>query len=58
MKPGIFDLLDIGGNVYQGVIDIVSWYLFEEELDLDAIWELAQRYRASIMEALLLCPQI
>lgn len=37
MKPGIFDFLDIGGNVNHGDIDIVSWYLFEEELDLDAI---------------------
>lgn len=31
------DVFDIGGKVDHGDIDIVSWYLFEEELDLDAI---------------------
>jgi hypothetical protein len=34
---GILDLFDIGGKVNHGDIDIVSWDLFKEELDLDAI---------------------
>lgn len=37
MAPCILDIFDIGGNVNHGDIDIISWHLFEEELDLDAI---------------------
>lgn len=37
MTPGILDIFDIGGEVNHGDIDIVSWDLFTEELDLDAI---------------------
>ena len=40
MTPGILDIFDIGGEVNHGDIDIVSWDLFTEELDLDAIWTL------------------
>ena len=34
---GILDIFDIGGNVNSGDIDIVSWDLFSEELDLSVI---------------------
>lgn len=37
MSSGLLDIFDIGGNVDHGDIDIVSWELFTEELDLSVI---------------------
>lgn len=37
MAPGILDIFDIGGTVDSGDVEIISWHLFKEELDLDAI---------------------
>ena len=56
---GILDVFNIGGEVNHGDIDIISWHLFKEELDLDAIWAPAQStVGASIMETPISMPAV